>query len=109
MILLPIAGGGNPRPGGQCKTWHSCEVEDLSEFRATEGSTEKFPPWCLELRPRCGPLQPKRRGSGVTESSGARVMFDGVVSSGSPADIAHVPRKDAQIYFHSKTMMYCFV
>ena len=42
----------------------------------------------------------------VADSSGARVLYDGVVSSSSPADIAHVPRKDAQIYFHSKTMMY---
>ena len=50
-----------------------------------------------------------RIGHHVTESSGARVMYDGVVSSGSPADIAHVPRKDAQIYSHSKTIMYYFV
>ena len=50
-----------------------------------------------------------RIGHNVTESSGARVMYDGVVSSGSPADIAHVPRKDAQIYSRSKTIMYYFV
>ena len=30
-------------------------------------------------------------------------MSDGVVSSGSPADRAHVPRNDAQVYSHSKT------
>ena len=38
-----IAGGENPRPGGQVKTWHRCVVEDLREFRATEGSTELVP------------------------------------------------------------------
>ena len=32
------------------------------------------------------------------ESSGARVIYDGIVSSGSPADIARVPRKDGPIY-----------
>ena len=37
------AGGENPRPGGQFKTWHRCTVENLREFRATEGSTENFP------------------------------------------------------------------
>ena len=37
------AGGQNPRPGGQFGTWHGCIVEDLGEFRATEGSTEISP------------------------------------------------------------------
>ena len=44
-----------------------------------------------------------RIGHHVTESIGARVMHDGVVSSVSPADIAYVPRKAAQICSHSKT------
>ena len=39
----------------------------------------------------------------ATESSGARVMHDGEVSSGSPVDIAYVPRNAAQIHSHSGT------
>ena len=38
-----MAGGENPRPGGQLKTWHRCIVEKLREFRATEGATEHSP------------------------------------------------------------------
>ena len=38
-----MAGGENPIPGGQFKTWHICKVADLREFRATEGSTELAP------------------------------------------------------------------
>ena len=37
------AGGENPRPGEQSKTWHRFRIEDLREFRATEGSTEHSP------------------------------------------------------------------
>ena len=36
-------------------------------------------------------------------SCGARFMHNGVVSSGSPVDIAHVPRMAAQIYSYLKT------
>ena len=43
-----------------------------------------------------------RTGHYVIESSGARVMYDGILSWGSPADMAHVPRMGAQTYFHSK-------
>ena len=42
-------------------------------------------------------------GGTATESSGARVMHDGVVSSDSQADIAYVPRTAAEMYSHSKT------
>ena len=38
-----MAGGENPRSGGQFKTWHRCIVEDLREFRITEGSPEHSP------------------------------------------------------------------
>ena len=38
-----IAGGENPRTGGQCKTWHICVVEDPREIRAIEGSMECVP------------------------------------------------------------------
>ena len=38
-----MVGGENPKPGGQCKTQHVCIVEDLREFRATEGSTKHSP------------------------------------------------------------------
>ena len=41
VMFGTMAGGKNPRPGEQCKTWHRCIVADLfREFRATEGSTE---------------------------------------------------------------------
>ena len=43
VMLRTMADGENPRPGGQFKTWHRCGVEDLTEFRATEGSTELAP------------------------------------------------------------------
>jgi len=38
-----MAGGENPRPGGQSKTWQRCLVDDLGEFGATDGSTEDTP------------------------------------------------------------------
>ena len=38
-----MAGGENPRPGGQFKTRHRCKVEGLRVFQATEGSTEHPP------------------------------------------------------------------
>lgn len=45
----------------------------------------------------------------VTESSDARFIYDGVVSSASPADIAYVSRKADHIYVHSKTScIICF-
>ena len=40
VMFGTMAGGVNAKPGGQFKTWHRCIVEDLREFRATEGSTE---------------------------------------------------------------------
>ena len=43
VVFGTMAGGENPIPGGQFKTWHSCIVKDLREYRATEGSTEQFP------------------------------------------------------------------
>ena len=43
VMFGTIAVGENPRPGGQFKTWHRYIVEDLREFRATEGSTELAP------------------------------------------------------------------
>ena len=43
VMVGTIAGVENLRPGGQSKTWHRCIVEDLKEFRATEGSTEVAP------------------------------------------------------------------
>ena len=39
----------------------------------------------------------------VTESSGVRVMYDGVVSSGSPADVTYVLGKAAQMGSYYKT------
>ena len=42
-MLGKMTGGEGRRPGGQPKTWHRCLVEDLREFRATEGSTEHCP------------------------------------------------------------------
>ena len=65
VMFGTIAGEENPRPGGQFKTWHRCILKDIREFRATEGSTEVAPFWCLELRPLCCPLQPKGRGIGT--------------------------------------------
>ena len=38
-----MAGGENPRPGGQFKTWRGCIVEGLRGFRAPEGSTKLAP------------------------------------------------------------------
>ena len=40
-----MAGGENPRPGGQFKSlaYSRCIIEDLREFRATEGSAEHSP------------------------------------------------------------------
>jgi len=43
VMSRTMAGGENPRPGGQFKTWHRCIVQELREFRATEGSTELAP------------------------------------------------------------------
>ena len=43
VMVGTMAGGENPRPGGQCETWHTCIVEDFGEFRANEGSTEHSP------------------------------------------------------------------
>ena len=45
-----MTGGENPRPGRQFKTWHICIVEDLREFRVTEGST-KHSPLVFEFEP----------------------------------------------------------
>ena len=74
VMFGTMAGGENPRPGGQMKTWHRCTDQQLREFRATDGSTD-LPPWCLALRPRCGPLQPQqRRGSGA---GGSLKMING--------------------------------
>ena len=38
-----MAGWEGQRPGGLQKTWYRCLVEDLTVFRATEGSTERSP------------------------------------------------------------------
>ena len=38
-----MAGGVNPKPDAQFKTWHRCIVKDSREFRATEESTEHSP------------------------------------------------------------------
>ncbi|CAN0257139.1 unnamed protein product, partial [Laminaria digitata] len=43
VIFGAIAGGENPRPGGQWKAWRRCLVEDLKAFGATDGSTERCP------------------------------------------------------------------
>ena len=50
MVRLPsrvmfgtIAGGENPTPGGQFKTWHRCIVETFRRLPATEGSKEHAP------------------------------------------------------------------
>ena len=44
VMFGTIAGRGNPRPDGQCKTWHKCIIENLKEFPAAETSTEVDPP-----------------------------------------------------------------
>ena len=64
LLFGTMAGGENLKPGGQFETWHRCVLGDLREFRAIERSTEHSP-LVLELRPRCGPLQLTRRGSGT--------------------------------------------
>ena len=38
VMFGTMAGGENLRPRGQIKIWHRCMVEDLREFRASEGS-----------------------------------------------------------------------
>ena len=38
-----VAGAENPRLGGKIETWHGCNIEELREFRAIEGSTEHSP------------------------------------------------------------------
>ena len=43
VMFGTMAGGENPRLGRRFKTWYRCIVEDLREFRATEGSTEHSP------------------------------------------------------------------
>ena len=43
VMFVAMADGENPRPCGQFKTWHRCIVEDIREFRATGGSTERPP------------------------------------------------------------------
>ena len=43
VMFRTTAGGENPSHGRQCKTCNRCIVEDLREFRPTEGSTENSP------------------------------------------------------------------
>ena len=38
-----MAGGENPGPGRPERNWVKCLVDDLSVFRATEGSTKSVP------------------------------------------------------------------
>ena len=58
VVFETMVGGKNPRPGGQLKTWQRCMVEDLKDFRASEGRTEHSPfvsridaaPWATAAR-----------------------------------------------------------
>ena len=57
-----MAGGENPRPGGQ---FNLANMYNISGGAQPPEDQRNTPPWCLELRPRCGPLQPKRPESGT--------------------------------------------
>ena len=48
VMFGTMAGGENPRPGGQSKTWQRCLVDDLGEFGATPTDQRKTPRWYLE-------------------------------------------------------------
>ena len=69
VMFGTMASEGNPRPGGQFKNltlMRSRRSYGAPRHRRINGI---FPPWCSELRPCCGPLQKKRRGSDTGGSS----------------------------------------
>ena len=61
VMFGTMAGEENPGPDRPEKNWAQCLVEDLSVFRATEGSTENFP-WFFGIETVLWPTAAKKGG-----------------------------------------------
>ena len=66
-MLGKMTAGESRRPAGQLKSWHRCLL-DLKAFDATKGFTQQSK-LVFGVEARCGPLQLKRRASGIAGSS----------------------------------------
>ena len=65
-MFATMTGGEVRRPGGQPETWHRClQKWKTSGCFEPQRGPRNIGRWCLELRPRYGPLQQRRRASGI--------------------------------------------